>query len=359
MRYNYAVGDPTLRSGWRLVLAMVIPLAGGAACFSPDVQEGLACSPSGTCPYMQVCVDTVCIEVGSEVPRLDAAGVAITPDARGGDADTSCAANTLLCDDECLTECTREFSVAGESSYPPELGCSYLRAHVWGAGAGHGVGNTLGSAGGYALVERVVTDEESYTVLVGAPGGNGQAGGGAGLGGVPGGGNGGTGNNRGGGGGGGYSGLFLGGTAAINAIVIGGGGGGSGAGTSFPNNTIGGAGGGAAGQAGSPAEGNNLGGTQTTGFAPLQGDIGGNGDDGAGGGGGGWYGGMAGTGANDDAQGAGGGSGYVGTAAVSELATGDRSIPGKASLDTLIGMAAKPTMPGKVVLICYAEAPTI
>jgi hypothetical protein len=325
------------------------------ACFTPDVQEGLACSESGSCPFGQVCVESVCILAGTSARGSDAGETVIRSDATSFDGDTSCQSGAVLCGDECLPQCITEISIPGESTYQPQTGCSYLRVHAWGAGGGHGNESNNAAAGGYAMVEREVSSTDSFTVIVGAPGGN-AVGATAGLGGTPGGGNGGQGDDDGGGGGGGYSGLFSGGTAAINAIVIAGAGGGSGGGNSFPENTNGGAGGGLIGQTGS-IEGNTSGGTQSTGFAQLQGGAGQADNDGGGGAGSGWYGGNGGAGTNSDAQGAGGGSGFVvGTALVSELLAGDRGMAGNAS-SRLRGIAGNATVAGKVVLECLAIAP--
>lgn len=338
-----------------LGLVLGILLLSLGACFAPDVQEGLACSETGACPFGQVCVETVCILAGSGGPGIDGGDTGFRSDARTVDADTSCQSGTVLCGDECLPQCITESSVPGESTYQPQDGCTYLRVHAWGAGGGHGSQSNNAAAGGYALVEREVSSADSFIVIVGAPGGSAAAGT-AGLGGVPGGGNGGTGSDNGGGGGGGYSGLFAGGSAAINAIVIAGAGGGSGGGNSFPDNTNGGAGGGLEGQTGS-VQGDTSGGTQNSGFAPLQGGPGQADNDGGGGAGSGWYGGNGGDGANDDAQGAGGGSGFVvGTALVSDLVAGDRGIPGNAA-STLRGNAGNATVAGKVVLECLPTSP--
>jgi hypothetical protein len=268
------------------------------------------------------------------------------------DAEPRCEAGTVPCGVECLSECPTEFTVAGEATYQPEEGCTYLRMTAWGAGGGHGLNNLRAAAGGYALIERVVTGQESFAVIVGAPGAS-APGSGGGLGGIPGGGNGGGSNSEGGGGGGGFSGVFLGTIDVANAVVMAGGGGGSGGGNGNVANTPGGAGGGLAGQDG-PVVG--TGGTQLAGFAPLQGGAGATpgGGDGGGGGGGGFFGGVGGGAANSDAPGGAGGSGYVGSAVVSDSLAGDRTVPGNAA-SPLRGDAGNALTAGKVIVTCIPQ----
>ena len=362
MSYHRLVVDRAHEAGWQLTLAALMCTSLLGACFSPTVQEGLACSESGSCPIGQVCIEAVCILAGSNGNPIDAdASISIVnPDSSPvpvPDADTSCAPGTVLCGEVCEESCVTALTAPGETSYQPEAGCSFLHIEAWGAGGGHGSGNLSGGAGGYAVLERNnVLSTETYTVMVGAPGTN-AVGGARGLGGAPGGGDGGTGNNDGGGGGGGYSGVFLGGTAPSNAIMIAGAGGGSGGGNGNGDSTNAGAGGGAIGQQGSN-EGNNDGGTATAGFAELAGGTGGSDTDGGGGGGAGWWGASGGSGVGgDDAQGAGGGSGYVESGIAADLAAGNRGVPGNAIGLAMNEMTARPTFAGKVTLTCYATAP--
>jgi hypothetical protein len=340
---------------WRgrsVKLLLLIPVAALAACFSSNVQEGLACSEAGDCPIGQDCFEGTC---SGGAPLDSGSGgddAAVNDAAPEPDAEPRCAAGLVPCGEECLAECVTEFTAEGEATYQPEEGCTYLRMVAWGAGGGHGRNNVRGAGGGYALAERVVSSADSFTVVVGAPGTstNAQAGG---PGGLPGGGNGGGSNSEGGGGGGGYSGVFLGTIEVANAVLIAGGGGGSGGGNGNPSNTQAGAGGGLAGQDG-PVVGS--GGTQTTGFEPLQGGVGGTpgGGDGGGGGGGGYFGGVGGGVANSDAPGGAGGSGYVGDAPVSDLQTGNRGTPGNAT-SPLRGDAGNPLTAGKVIVSCIPK----
>ncbi len=361
MRYNLPVTEGGYWVGGKITVALWICLLASAGCFSPGVQEGLACSESGSCPVGQVCVDSICILAGTTRPGIDvdAADNVRNPDARVLDADTSCT-DSVQCGDLCEAQCISEFTNIGEAVFQPQVGCRFLRAQAWGAGGGHGAlslnnGEGGAGAGGYAMVELAVTDVDSFVLVVGAPGANG-IGGAPGAGGIPGGGAGGMGDNRSGGGGGGFSGLFGGPIVVGNVLVMAGGGGGSGGGPAFPENTNGGAGGGSEGEIGSE-EGMIPGGTQVSGHVPLVGGPGGNGKDGGGGGGAGWYGGKGGSGANDDAQGGGGGSGYVGAATVSDVVTGFRAIPGNATALSPGETTALPTFPGKVTLSCFADPP--
>ncbi len=340
-----------------MALACVMCTALLPACFSPSVQEGLACSESGSCPIGQICVDSTCILAGTNgTPSEPDARVSIVnPDASPPDADTSCAPGTVLCDELCQEVCITTLTLPGETSYQPEEGCESLQIEAWGAGGGHGSANLSGGAGGYAALERTVMSGDTYIVMVGAPGTSAVAKV-PGVGGIPGGGDGGAANGRdAGGGGGGYSGVFFGGTAPANAILIAGAGGGSGGGNGNGDSTNAGAGGGVTGQQGSN-EGSNDGGTTTSGFAQLQGGNGIQDTDGGGGGGAGWYGASGGDGVGgDDAQGAGGGSGYVESGIAADLVAGSRGVPGNAAGLAGGETTAQPTFGGKIVLSCYPE----
>ena len=362
LRYDLNVVPCGQRKGGRIALALSICSLALVGCLTAGVPEGLACSESGSCPVDQVCVDAVCILAGTNGPdtEIDAGDVVVPPDANRLDADNSCI-DSVKCGDVCEAQCVTNLTTAGESTFQPQVGCTYLRVEAWGAGGGHGdrsleTGAGGAGAGGYALRELDVTSADAYTVVVGAPGTN-AVGETPGIGGIPGGGNGGLGEQRsGGGGGGGFSGLFSGAVALGNALVIGGGGGGSGGGPARPDLTHGGAGGGEEGQFGSD-EATGSGGTQAAGNAQLAGGPGGADNDGGGGGGAGYWGGQGGNGANDEGQGGGGGSGYDGTAACGGCETGDRIIPGNP-----LGMIGEtnglPTLPGKVTLTCFPAAPT-
>ncbi|MFO0735210.1 MAG: glycine-rich protein [Labilithrix sp.] len=242
---------------------------------------------------------------------------------------------------------SRTFDAAGE--FPLDFGrCSEISIRLWGAGGGEGLGALRAGAGGFASAVLSVDPGAALEVVVGGPGrsataapGSGGAPGGGGMGGA-------ATSSQPGGGGGGYSGVFRGTISAANALLIAGGGGGGGGGSGHAAGAGGGADGG-----GDPG----LGGTQTTGFAPLQGGAGGKNNDGGGGGGGGWFGGVGGAAANSDGVGGGGGSGFVEKGAKdSVLAAGVGRTPGNAA-DSARGTAGNPGAPGKVIARCIALAP--
>jgi hypothetical protein len=179
------------------------------------------------------------------------------------------------------------------STFTVPSGISVVRIKAWGGAGGRNAYGGNGGAAGFARADIVVTPANVLLIAVGGGGvsaTNAVNGGGKGT-----------------ASGGGYSGVFINNLASVaNTKIIAGGGGGKMAGS--PN--TGGFGGGLTGATGgySVPSSAGVGGTQTTGFAQLQGGNGGGSGNGGGGGGGGWWGGRGGTVLISDG---GGGSGYV------------------------------------------------
>ncbi len=281
------------------------------------------------------------------------------PSAAPCDEPESCDGATLPCpaDAAPTSGCSTALRAAGTTSYTVPVACTTLRVRAWGAAGGHGAGNFVVGAGGYAEAMLTTTPGEVLTVVVGGPGGNGS-GGAAGTGGVPGGGRGGSGAGQGGGGGGGYSGVFRGAASQATALVIAGGGAGSGGGGAG-GTRVPGAGGGTSGENGGGVPGS--GGTQTSGGVGSAGGApgsaltggagGGTRSDGGGGGGAGWFGGGGGQPASSDADGGGGGSGYLASSASGTLLRGTGTTPGSSTSPDRMS-AGSAGSPGAVLLDC-------
>lgn len=319
--------------------------ADGECCNASDCAIGELCTTEHSCSCDGVLCDDVCI----------AGGVCCTA-ADCGVGDWTCTASN---------QCEIEFRTGGPGLHVVASPCSTVHVRAWGAGGGHGRGNSLAGAGGYA--EGTLTIERGATliVLVGESGVTATSNTG-GSGGAPGGGNGGNGSSQAAGGGGGYSGVFLtdGEVTQDRALLIAGAGGGGGGGN-LPNTGQAGAGGGTDGRDG---VGDNWGhgGTQTAGGdagstrgpptpgAELQGGKGGDNNDGDGGAGGGagWFGGGGGGAADTNAGSGGGGSGYVHPDATDTvLEAGSGATPGCAGAAER-GAAGNPTSPGAVIIQC-------
>ena len=246
------------------------------------------------------------------------------------------------------------FSVTGQDQYltiPSNLTyVKQLSVKVWGAGGGGAGGNNRGGAGGFStgIISRVdqgTLAGNTFTIVVGEGGLGGGNGNNANLAASYGGG--GSGSWDGGGGGhrsgsgGGLSGIFSGNSLVYSfrtpqqgslsrAIIIAGGGGG--ANDQNPLAADGGSGGGTSGQNGFNSDQPSYtteGGTQSAGYANLNGEDGSNrGADNPGSGSGYW----SGRAGQADGGGAGGGSGYIGgnstyTVTSGATYTGDRITP--------------------------------
>lgn len=259
-------------------------------------------------------------------------------------------------------------------TYTVPSGVSRIRTLMWGAGGGGGQAGgwsygAPGGGGGYATGFVSVTPTANVFVVVGGNGATNSTtsaygGGGPVVGG---------GDNRYGASGGGYSGLFSSTTLSqANALIIAGGGGGGGSSRAGTGNS-GGAGGGLQGEnGGSPYDGKTdfrgQGGTQSaaggvisnssSGQGALQGGTCTAGSGYGGGGGGGWYGGSGGGYSESNTMsGGGGGSGYIHPTLVTSgnLQAGSGTVPGNSTEALRLnygngGAVASSGQPGRVII---------